>query len=122
MKFYLCSHCGNLITKINDSGVAVHCCGEAMNELIPNTNDAAVEKHIPVIKIQDGKTTIEVGSIIHPMTEEHHIEWIYIEYENGGYYHYFTTNDEPILPIDSDSCIISIYAYCNLHGLWKMNK
>lgn len=122
MKFYRCEHCGNIVVKIEDSKVPIVCCGEKMNELVPNTKEAAVEKHIPVIKEENGRRMIEVGSTLHPMTEEHLIEWIYIEYEYGGLLHYFTEKDEPIFEIKTDDNIVAVYEYCNLHGLWKMDN
>ena len=73
-KFYKCRHCGNVIEKVVDSGVNVVCCGEPMEELVPNTSDGSGEKHVPVVKhLDDCKIEIKVGSVAHPMTEEHHI-------------------------------------------------
>ena len=67
MKFYICNHCGNIIAYVKSSGVPVVCCGEKMQELVPNTTDAAVEKHVPVIQIDGSKVTVTVGSAEHPM-------------------------------------------------------
>ena len=84
-KFFKCRHCGNVVTKVVDSGVPVVCCGEKMEELIPNTVDASGEKHIPVVtRIDDCSIKVEVGSVAHPMLPEHHIVFIYVETENGG--------------------------------------
>ena len=84
-KFYKCRHCGNVVEKVVDSGVAVVCCGEKMEELIPNTVDASGEKHIPVVtRIDDCTIKVEVGSVAHPMLPEHHIAFIYVETEDGG--------------------------------------
>ncbi|MBR0336064.1 MAG: hypothetical protein IIX34_04275, partial [Alistipes sp.] len=84
-KFFKCRHCGNVVEKVVDSGVAVVCCGEKMEELIPNTVDASGEKHIPVVtKIDDCTIKVEVGSVAHPMLPEHHIAFIYVETETGG--------------------------------------
>ena len=84
-KFYKCRHCGNVIHKVVDSKVPVVCCGEKMEELIPNTVDASNEKHVPVVtKISDCKIKVEVGSVPHPMLPEHFIAFIYVETENGG--------------------------------------
>ena len=118
-KFYRCRHCGNVIIKFVDSGVPVVCCGEQMEELIPNTVDASNEKHVPVVKMaENGKIKVEVGSIPHPMTPEHHIAFIYVETQNGGMQHLL--KDEPV----AEFCVckekpIAVYEYCNLHGLWK---
>ena len=83
MKFYRCEHCGNVITHFVDSGVPVVCCGEPMKELTANTTDAAVEKHVPVVKVEDNKVTVSVGSVEHPMTEAHYITLIVLETKNG---------------------------------------
>ena len=84
-KFYRCANCGNVIQKVVDKKVPVFCCGQRMQELIPGTVEASVEKHLPVVTWLDDKTIkVEVGSVAHPMLEEHHISFIYVETENGG--------------------------------------
>lgn len=75
-KFYICSHCGNIIAFVKDKGVPIICCGEKMKEIIPGTTDAAVEKHVPVISQEGNIVTVSVGSVEHPMIPEHYIEWI----------------------------------------------
>ena len=118
-KFYKCRHCGNVIHKVVDSKVPVVCCGEQMQELIPNTVDASNEKHVPVVsKINDCKILVKVGSEPHPMTSEHHIAFIYVETETGGIR--IDLKDKP----EAEICVcsgkpVSVYEYCNLHGLWK---
>lgn len=118
-KFYKCRHCGNVVEKVVDSGIKVVCCGEEMQELIPNTTDASGEKHVPVVKnLGDGKLKVEVGSVAHPMTKEHHIVFIYVETERGGIR--VNLKDKP----EAEVCVcnekvVAVYEYCNLHGLWK---
>ncbi len=119
-KFYVCKHCGNIIKYANNSGVKVICCGEVMEELTPNTVDAAVEKHIPEVEKDNNKVIIKIGSIEHPMTEEHYIKWISVtttkrvlEYELKP-----NTKPEVIFNLDDEE-ILEVFAYCNLHGLWK---
>ncbi|MBR5901304.1 desulfoferrodoxin [bacterium] len=121
LKFYICKHCGNIIAFAKASGVPVVCCGEKMEELVPNTTDAAVEKHVPVVSVEDGKVVVTVGSVAHPMTEAHYIEWIAVQTKNGNQRKALTPSDEPkaefpLLPGDE---VIQTLAYCNLHGLWK---
>lgn len=105
--------------KVVDSKVPVVCCGEQMQELIPNTVDASGEKHVPVVTRQDDCTIeVRVGSLAHPMVPEHHIAFIYVETENGGIR--VDLKDEPNARI----CVckdkpVAVYEYCNLHGLWK---
>lgn len=118
-KFFKCRHCGNVVTKVVDSGVPVVCCGENMEELIPNTVDASGEKHLPVVtRINDCSIKVEVGSVAHPMLPEHHIVFIYVETENGGIRVDLKDKPEAVV-CTCTSKPIAVYEYCNLHGLWK---
>ena len=118
-KFFKCNTCGNVVTKVVDSRVPVVCCGKPMEELMPNTVDAATEKHVPVVTwLDDSHIKVEVGSVAHPMTEEHHIVFIYVETERGGIR--INLKDKP----EAEVCVcnekvVAVYEYCNLHGLWK---
>ncbi len=120
-KFYVCPVCGNVITKIIDSSVVPECCGQPMQELVPNTVDAAAEKHLPVVtRVDDCTLKVQVGSVPHPMTPEHHICFVYLETTHGGQLHYLDSTCGP----DVEFCgckdkPVAVYAYCNLHGLWK---
>ena len=117
-KFYECNKCGNVAIKVVDSGVPMVCCGEKMELLEPNTVDASGEKHMPVVTLLgDGKIRVEVGSVHHPMTPEHHIAFIYVETENGGIR--VDLKDEPVADIYvGGENVVAVYEYCNLHGLW----
>ena len=84
MKFYVCEHCGNIITFVKSSGVPVMCCGQKMTEIVPGTTDAAVEKHVPVVKAEGSQVTVTVGAVEHPMLPEHFIEWIVLETQQGS--------------------------------------
>jgi superoxide reductase len=118
-KFYKCNHCGNVIIKTVDSGVPVVCCGEKMVELVPNTVDASQEKHVPVVtRVDDCRIKVEVGSVPHPMTEEHYIAFIYVETENGGVQISLKDKPEAVFCTCNDKPV-AVYEYCNLHGLWK---
>lgn len=120
-KFFLCTTCGNVIIKIEDSGVDVICCGKEMSELIPKTFDNAREKHAPVVeRINDNTVRVKIGSEPHPMNTEHHIDFIYLETEHGGQIQYL----KPEGKAEAEFCTctneaVAAYAYCNLHGLWK---
>ncbi|MDR2906805.1 MAG: desulfoferrodoxin [Bacteroidales bacterium] len=120
-KFFRCNHCGNIAEKIIDSGVPMVCCGEKMEELIPNTIDASTEKHVPVVtKVDDCTIKVEVGSVPHPMLEEHHIVFIFVETEGGGQHIMLDPTGKP----EAEFCIckhkaVAVYEYCNIHGLWK---
>lgn len=119
VKFFKCNHCGNVIMKVVDSKVPVVCCGEKMAELVANTEEASVEKHLPVVtKLDECSIKVEVGSVAHPMTPEHHIAFIYVETENGGMRIDLKDKPEAIFCTCADKPI-AVYEYCNLHGLWK---
>lgn len=121
MKFYICNHCKNIIGKIQDKGVPVVCCGEKMAELVPNTTEAATEKHIPVASAEGNLITVQIGSTLHPMTEDHLIQWVYLETEEGGQRKSLKAGDKPevVFALSPSDKAKAVYAYCNLHGLWK---
>ena len=119
-KFYICRHCGNLIGMINDSGVPVMCCGQKMRKLEAGTVEASLEKHVPVVDVTDGVVKVEVGSVHHPMLENHSIKWVYLQTDKGGQRKILNPGDEPC--VEFALCgdkPIAVYAYCDLHGLWK---
>ena len=119
-KFFKCNTCGNVIIKVVDSKVPVVCCGKPMEELHPNTVDAATEKHVPVVTwLDDSHIKVEVGSVAHPMAEEHHIAFIYVEMPNGGIRVDLKDKPEAVICV-GDSKPVAVYEYCNLHGLWKV--
>ena len=121
MKFFVCEHCGNIITHLKSSGVGVVCCGERMKELVPGTSDGAVEKHVPVVSLEGNSVVVRVGSVPHPMLEEHFIEWIVIETENGFQEKKLEPGSEPMaeFALAKGDKLVATYAFCNLHGLWK---
>lgn len=123
-RFFICKHCGNIVGVISSAGVPLICCGEEMTELVPNTTDAAVEKHVPVARIDKSKVTINIGSTPHPMTEEHHISWVYIQTIKGGQRKNLDVNSTPSVEflLTEDDQFVAAYAYCNLHGLWISEK
>ena len=121
-KFYICRHCGNLIGMIHDAGVPVVCCGEKMHALVPNTVEASQEKHIPAVTVEGSKLIVNVGSVDHPMAPEHFIEWVYVETEKGGLRQALKPGDAPHVTFClGDDKAVAVYAYCNLHGLWKVD-
>ena len=119
MKFYYCEHCKNLELVIHDGGPVPVCCGEAMTVLSANTTEAAKEKHLPIIQKNQPKAVIQVGEVEHPMTTEHLIEWIAATDGNTIEIKHLTASDQPVMQSNFDSSAkLSVYAYCNLHGLW----
>ncbi len=120
MKFYICRHCGNIVGLIRNAGVPMMCCGEKMQLLEPNTVDAAQEKHVPVVTVNGNEVTVEVGSVAHPMLEEHFIQWVYLQTENGGQRKCLKPGDAPVVKFAlCDDKPVAAFEYCNLHGLWK---
>ena len=119
-KFYISKHCGNMIGMIKSSGVIVVCCGDPMTELKPNTVEASQEKHLPVVTVEGNIVKVKVGSVEHPMTEEHHIAWIYLETEQGGQRKKLAVGSLPEaeLAMAGGYKVVGVYEYCNLHGLW----
>jgi len=121
MKFYRCSHCGQIIAIVKETGVPVVCCGEPMVEVIPGTTDASLEKHVPVFTVEGNKVQVSVGSAAHPMLPEHYIEWVAIQTKFGNQRKQLSPGDEPkaCFSICDGDEVEAVYAYCNLHSLWK---
>ncbi len=122
LKVYKCKHCGNIVVKIKDKGVPIKCCGENMEELTANTTDAAQEKHVPVYSVEGGTVKVTVGSVSHPMQPEHYIEWIALQTKEGQSIKYLAPNSAPeaSFALTEGDEVKAVYAYCNLHGLWKI--
>ena len=119
-KFYICSHCKNIATLVENGGGKLVCCGEKMRELVAGEVEASREKHIPVVSVENGVVRAFVGEAEHPMTAEHLIEWVALETEQGYQVQYLKANDAPVCVFklaDGDKAV-GVYAYCNLHGLW----
>ena len=120
-KFYVCSHCGNIIAKVKDVGVPVMCCGQKMTEIVPGTTEASHEKHIPVYQVEGNIVTVRVGAVDHPMAPEHFIEWVSLQTKQGNQRKLLSAGQEPVVRFalcEGDE-VEAVYAYCNLHGLWK---
>ena len=119
--FYRCNHCGNIVAFVKASGVPVVCCGEKMTEIIPGTVDASREKHIPVWSVDGNIVHVFVGSVEHPMLPEHYIEWISIETKQGNQRKELHPGEKPeaCFALCEGDEVEAVYAYCNLHGLWK---
>lgn len=119
-KFFICKTCGNQVGMILSGGVPMECCGEPMTELIPGSIEASLEKHIPVAVVTGDRVKVIVGSVEHPMIPEHYIEWIYLQTENGGQRKSLVAGMPPVaeFALVGDRAV-AVFAYCNLHGLWK---
>lgn len=124
MKFYKCKVCGQILAVIKDTGVKPYCCNEEMEELSPKTNETNLnEKHIPIFKTNNGKVLVQVGEIPHPMTDDHYIEWIVLTTNKGNQTKELKPGKSPRAEfrVDKDEKVEEIYAYCNIHNLWKLD-
>lgn len=123
LKFYRCRHCGNVVVKFVDSGVRVMCCGSVMEELHPEMDDEYQEKHVPVVsKINENSVEVRVGSVLHPMTMQHFIQFIAVETKDGVDMKWLYPDMNPSAVFHVSSPIVAVYAYCNMHGLWKTKQ
>lgn len=116
---YKCDTCGNLCEVLADGKPPLVCCNQPMKKMEPNTVDAAVEKHVPVIEREGNKVTVKVGEVAHPMTPEHYILFLEVIAGNKVYRYDFTkeaTTAEATFLIEETELLAR--AYCNLHGFW----
>ena len=121
VKFYRCSHCGNIVMSVEDSGVPIICCGEAMQEIVGGTVDASKEKHVPVYSVNGNTVHVKVGSVEHPSTNEHFIQWIGLSTESGVQIRYLKAGEKPeaCFKICDGEKVEQVFCYCNLHGKWS---
>ena len=119
-RFYICEHCGNIVEMVNNAGVPLMCCGQKMTALEAGTVEASHEKHIPVVEHSGNTVTVNVGSVEHPMAEEHSILWVELVTDKGVQRKNLEVGKPPVVTFElSNENPIEVYAYCNLHGLWK---
>ena len=120
VKFYICPHCGNIVEMVNDAGPKPFCCGQKMQELIPGSVDASAEKHVPDVQVGENLVEVNVGSVNHPMEEVHWIEWVQLVSDKGSYRKWLNPGQAPNVKfLLHEEKPLAVYAYCNLHGLWK---
>lgn len=123
LNLYYCQTCKNLIEVVNSNPtVKLQCCGKDMNKIGENTTDGATEKHLPIVNIEENSLFIQVGEVIHPMTDEHYISAIYVIDDLGNYEKVVLTpyeSPEVSVDINEKAKKVNVYSYCNLHGLWK---
>ena len=113
-------HCGNLVEMVNDAGPKPVCCGQKMEYLEPNTVEASGEKHIPAVKVNAADVEVNVGTVDHPMESVHWIEWVQLNTDKGSYRKVLNPSEAPHVKfLLGDEKPEAVYAYCNLHGLWK---
>ena len=119
LQIYKCEVCGNIVEVVHAGAGELVCCGQPMKLYEANTVDAATEKHVPVIEAVEGGYKVTVGSVAHPMTDEHYIEWIELVVGDEAYRQFLNPGDAPEATFKIDAAEVTARAYCNLHGLWK---
>lgn len=120
VKFYRCNHCGNIVAVVQDGHVTPSCCGEPMELLVAGSTDAATEKHVPQVTREGDTLTAHVGSVDHPMLEEHYIQWIAVACERAVTIKHLKPGEAPEATFHVCPDVpVTVYEYCNLHGLWK---
>ncbi len=121
MKFFKCERCGRIVSVLEDSKCPLMCCGQEMKELVAGTTDGAKEKHVPVYEVKDGKVCVTVGSVEHPMVDNHFIQFIALRTKSGCQIKKLHPGEAPkaCFALLEDDEVVAVYEYCNLHGLWK---
>ncbi|MBD3384114.1 desulfoferrodoxin [candidate division KSB1 bacterium] len=116
---FKCQVCGNMVEMVHVGGGTLVCCGQPMTLLNENTEDAATEKHVPVIEQDGDKVTVSVGSVLHPMEEKHFIQWIEVITTDKVYRRHLKPEDKPVVQFIIEGEVVKAREYCNLHGLWS---
>jgi superoxide reductase len=119
LQIYKCEVCGNMVEIIHEGAGELVCCDQPMKLMEENTTDAALEKHVPVIEKTEDGIKVKVGSVPHPMQEEHYIEWIELIADGRAYRQFLSPGEEPEAVFSIEAQSITAREYCNLHGLWK---
>ena len=124
LRFYHCDICGKIIAVVTDTEIPTDCCGQTMQELVPNRTDGAFDKHVPVFSVDRGTVLVQIGSTPHPMTDSHSITWVALRSARGFQFVELHPGDHPqtsffLSPGDHAQ---AVYAYCNLHGLWYSDQ
>jgi len=119
LEVYKCEVCGNIVEVLHGGMGELVCCGEPMTRIDANTVDAAKEKHVPVVEKKDGGYQVTVGSVPHPMSDDHYIEWIELIDDGRAYREFLQPGQEPTAFFCVDAASVTAREYCNLHGMWK---
>lgn len=120
-EIYKCEKCGNIVEVLHEGFGELVCCGEPMKLMKSQTDDSSTEKHVPYIEQNGDKLVVKIGeNETHPMTEEHHIEWIQVIADGESYRRFLKPGDKPRAEFKLDiEDIETAREYCNIHGLWK---
>jgi len=118
-QIYKCELCGNIVEVLSAADGELVCCGQPMTMQEEKSADSSTEKHVPVIEKIDGGYKVTVGSTLHPMTEEHSIQWIELIADGKVYRQNLKPGDAPVAEFCVEASVVSAREFCNLHGLWK---
>lgn len=122
IEFFKCKKCGKILEVIHKGCPVVVCCGDEMMALKANTTDGAMEKHVPVVEQDANVVTVKIGSVAHPMADDHWIQWILLETDKGALRKNLVPGEAPEAKfVLTDEKLLSAYEYCNKHGLWKVD-
>jgi len=119
LEVYKCELCGNIVEVLHGGGGELVCCGQPMTLLVENTVDAAKEKHVPVVEKTADGVSVKVGSVPHPMEENHFIEWVEIVADGKAYRQFLNPGESPEASFSVSADQVTAREYCNLHGHWK---
>ena len=119
LQIYKCEVCGNMVEIIHEGAGELVCCDQPMKRMEENTTDAALEKHVPVTEKTEDGIKVKVGSVPHPMQEEHYIEWIELIADGRTYRQFLNPGEEPEAVFKVEAQSVTAREYCNIHGLWK---
>ena len=122
LRFLVCEESNTIIEVISHTNETISCNGKPMHELVPNSTNAAQEKHVPVVTVNRNTVKVDVGSVRHPMEEAHSIKWVSIVTNQGVQRKCLQSSTDPVVEfaLCPDEKLIETYAYCNLHGLWMI--
>ena len=119
MNIYRCALCGNIVEVLHVGGGTLVCCGQPMTPIAENTTDAATEKHVPVLEKTADTVNVKVGTVAHPMADDHFIQWIEVTCDCGVCRQMLKPGDAPQATFDCSCGDVTAREYCNIHGLWK---
>ncbi len=120
LEIYKCEVCGNIVLVMHSGKGELVCCGQPMKLQSAKTSDPATEKHVPIIEKKGNEYKVKVGSTLHPMKDEHYIEWIELHTDDDRVYiKFLKPGDAPEAIFGVDAQEVIAREYCNLHGLWK---
>jgi len=118
-QIYKCNVCGNIVEVLHPGAGELVCCGQPMELMVAKTEDQGQEKHVPVIEKTEAGIKVKVGSVPHPMEEQHYIEWIEVIADNQSYKKFLRPGETPEAIFDIKAEDIKAREYCNIHGLWQ---